>query len=106
LMSQYFHATPEQIRAAIAGHSEVKSVDLSNLSVPPTVLAMVPKSIARENAVIPIGEERGGLRIAMSNPSDFETMTKLQFILGRDILLAVAPEEQILAAIDRHYGRP
>jgi len=105
-MSQYFHATPELIRAAIAEHSEVKSVDLSNLSVPSTVLAMVPKSIARENSVIPIGEERGGLRIATSNPSDFETINKLQFILGRDILLAVAPEEQILAAIDRHYGRP
>ena len=105
-MSQYFHATPEQIRAAIAEHSEVKSVDLSNLTVPPTVLAMVPESTARENAVIPIGEEMGVLRIATSNPSDFETIAKLHFILGRDILLAVAPEEQILAAIDRHYGRP
>jgi type IV pilus assembly protein PilB len=105
-VSQFFLATPEQIRAAIAEHSEVKSVDLSNLTVPPAVLAMVPKPIARENAVIPIGEEKGVLRIATSNPSDFETIAKLQFILGRDILLAVAPEEQILAAIDRHYGRP
>jgi type IV pilus assembly protein PilB len=105
-MSQFFLATPEQIRAAIAKHGEVKSVDLSNLTVPPTVLALVPESIARENAVIPIGEEMGVLRIATSNPSDFETIARLHFILGRDILLAVAPEEQILAAIDRHYGRP
>jgi type IV pilus assembly protein PilB len=103
-MSQYFHATPEQIQAAIARHAVVESVDLSNLSIPPTVLAMVPESIARENAVIPIGEERGGLRIATSNPSDFDMITKLHFILGRDILLVVAPEEQIFAAIDRHYG--
>ena len=95
-MSQYFHATPEQIRAAIAEHSEVKSVDLSNLTVPPTVLAMVPKSIARENAVIPIGEEMGVLRIATSNPSDFETIAKLHFILGRDILLAVRPRSRFL----------
>jgi type IV pilus assembly protein PilB len=105
-MSQFFHATPEQIRAAIAEYSEVESVDLSNLTVPPTVLAMVPESTARENAVMPIGEEKGVLRIATSNPSDFEAISKLQFLLGRDVLLAVAPEEQILAAIDRHYGRP
>ena len=105
-MSKFFLATPEQIRAAIAKHAEVKSVDLSNLTVPPTVLALVPESIARENALIPIGEEMGVLRIATSDPSDFETIAKLHFILGRDILLAVAPEEQILAAIDRHYGRP
>jgi type IV pilus assembly protein PilB len=103
---RFFRATPEQIRAAIAAYSEVKSVDLSNLTVPPNVLAMVPESTARENAVMPIGEEKSVLRIATSDPSDFETIARLQFILGRDILLAAAPEEQILAAIDRHYGQP
>ena len=45
------------------------------------------------------------LQIVMSNPSDYETITKVQFILARDILLAVAPEEQIVAAINRHYGQ-
>jgi hypothetical protein len=51
---------------------------------------MVPESIARDSAVIPVGEENGTQRIATSDPSDFETISKLQFLLGRDILLAVA----------------
>ena len=84
----------------------MKSVNLSNMTIPPTIIEMVPESVARENVLIPIGAENGMLQIVMSNPSDYETMTKLQFILARDILLAVAPEEQILAALDRHYGRP
>ena len=54
---------------------------------------------------MPIGEENGVLQIVTSNPFDYETMTKVQFILARDIQLAVAPEEQIVFAIDRHYGQ-
>jgi hypothetical protein len=83
----------------------VKSVNLSDMTVPPTIIEMVPESIARENVLIPIGEENGVLQIVMSNPSDYETITKLQFILARDIQLAVAPEEQIVVAINRHYGQ-
>ena len=84
----------------------MKSVNLSNMTIPPTIIEMVPESVARENVLIPIGEENGMLQIVMSNPSDYETITKLQFILAGDILLAVAPEEQIVAAINRHYGQP
>jgi type IV pilus assembly protein PilB len=83
----------------------VKSVNLSDMTVPPTIIEMVPESVARENVLIPIGEENGVLQIVMSNPSDFETITKLQFILARDIQPAVAPEEQIVVAINRHYGQ-
>jgi type IV pilus assembly protein PilB len=86
-------------------YPEVKSVNLSDITVPPTIIEMVPESIARENVLIPIGEENGMLQIVMSNPFDHETITKLQFILARDIQLAVAPEEQIVVAINRHYGQ-
>jgi type IV pilus assembly protein PilB len=75
------------------------------MTVPPTIIEMVPESIARENVLIPIGEENGVLQIVMSNPYDYETILKLQFILARDIHLAMAPEEQIVAAINRHYGQ-
>jgi type II secretion system (T2SS) protein E len=83
----------------------VKSVNLSGMNVPPTIIEMVPESVARENVLMPIGEENGMLQIVMSNPYDLETITKLQFILARDIQLALAPEEQIVVAINRHYGQ-
>ena len=104
-MAKKSYSTLDQIRSAIAGHPGVKSVNLSNMTIPPTIIEMVPEAVARENVLIPIGEENGMLQIVMSNPSDYETITKLQFILARDILLAVAPEEQIVAAINRHYGQ-
>jgi type IV pilus assembly protein PilB len=86
-------------------YPEVKTVNLSGMTIPPSIIEMVPESIARENVLIPIGEENGILQIVMSNPFDLDTITKLQFILARDIQLAMAPEEQIVFAINRHYGQ-
>jgi RimJ/RimL family protein N-acetyltransferase len=105
LATRLVEMTQEQIMSAIVEHAEVKSVDLSNMTVSPTIIEMVPESVARENVLIPIAVENGALQIVMRNPLDFETISKLQFILARDIRLAVAPEEQIVAAINRHYGR-
>jgi type IV pilus assembly protein PilB len=80
-------------------------VDLSNLKIPPTILALMPESVARENVMIPIAEKNGVVQIAMSNPFDIETMQKVQFILARDIQPVLASAEQIVAALNRHYGQ-
>src|SRR5207245_11656740 len=61
--------------------------------------------VARENVVLPMAQENGALKIIMSDPSDFDTMQKLQFILNKDIHPALAPRKQILEAINRHYGQ-
>ena len=91
---RFFYLTPDQIKSAIAEHSRLKSVNLSDMNVPPTIIEMVPESVARENILIPIAEENGVLQIAISNPSDYETISKVQFILDRTIQPAAAPEEQ------------
>jgi type IV pilus assembly protein PilB len=84
----------------------VKSVDLSDMTIPPTIIAMLPESVARENVLIPIAEKNGTLQIAMRDPLDYDAILKVHFILARDIEPALAPEEQIVATINRHYGQP
>ena len=80
-------------------------VDLSNMNVPPTIIELLPESVERENVLIPIAEENGVLQIALSNPFDYETIQKVQFILAKTIQPVLAPAEQIVAAINRHYGQ-
>jgi type IV pilus assembly protein PilB len=41
----------------------------------------------------------------MSDPLDFETRDKLQFILNKNIEIALSPREMIQEAINRHYGQ-
>ncbi|HZT80686.1 MAG TPA: GspE/PulE family protein, partial [Gemmataceae bacterium] len=63
------------------------------------------ESVARENIVLPISQENGSLKIIMSDPTDFDTIQKLQFILNKDIQPVLAAREQIIEAINRHYGQ-
>jgi type IV pilus assembly protein PilB len=88
-----------------AEDSIMKSVNLSAMTIPQTIIEILPESVARENVLISIAEENGVLQIAMSNPLDYETLLKVQFILARDIEPALAPAEQVVAAINRHYGQ-
>ena len=69
------------------------------------MIELVPESVARENVVLPMSQDNGDLKIIISDPSDFDTLQKLQFILNKDITPVLAPREQIVEAINRHYGQ-
>ena len=79
-------------------------IDLTEVTIPPAVIELVPEPIARENFVIPLSLKKGILKIILSDPSDLDTVQKLQFILNLEIQPVFAPREQIIEAINRHYG--
>lgn len=95
---------PEIIRAMAEEHG-LEYVNLDDMVIPPSVVELVPESVARENAILPLAEEDGDLRVVVSDPDDFETFEKLRFILNRRIEVALSPRENILDAINRHYGQ-
>src|SRR5690349_25018829 len=63
------------------------------------------ESDARENGGLALGQDNGAPKSIMSDPADFDKMQKLQFILNKDIQPVLAPREQIVEAINRHYGQ-
>jgi type IV pilus assembly protein PilB len=102
---QLGYANGEQIAKALAKLHGYEYYDLNNVPIPPAVVELVPESVARENAVIPFSEENGALKVLVSDPQDFETFDKLQFILNRKIEIGVSTKESILEAINRNYGQ-
>jgi type IV pilus assembly protein PilB len=99
------YVTLEDIMQAQAEYHGVQYVNLSNVTIPPSVIELVPESVARENVVLPMAQENGNLKIITSDPEDYDTLQKLQFILNKDITPVLAPREQIVEAINRHYGQ-
>jgi type IV pilus assembly protein PilB len=99
------YATPDEVMRAIAEEHGLEFVDLSEAAIPPHVVELVPESVARENAILPLAEEEdGSLKVVVSDPLDFETLDKLRFILNRKVEIALAPRESIVDAISRNYG--
>ena len=82
-----------------------QTVDLGMLEIPPSVIELVPESVARENIVLPVEMDGESLVVAISDPMSFEVLDKLRFILNREISVVVAPDDAIQTAINRHYGQ-
>jgi len=99
------YATGEDVVRALAEFHGMKYIDLTGITIPESIIELVPEAVARENSVIPIGDEDNVLTVAVSDPFDLETIEKLRFILNRRIETVLAPEEAIQGAINRHYGQ-
>lgn len=99
------YATGEEITQAMAEEHNLDFIRLADITIPPSVIELVPESVARENSILPLHEEDGELKVVVSDPDDFETFEKLRFILNRRIEIALAPREAIQESINRHYGQ-
>lgn len=99
------YASAAEVMSAIAEFHSLQFIDLAEVTIPNAVIELVPESVARENVVLPMSQDNGTLKIIMSDPGDFDTLQKLQFILNKDIQPVLAAREQIIEAINRHYGQ-
>ena len=99
------YATQKEVMKALASHHHLDFVDLDDFDIADNVIELMPESVARENVVLPLDELDSRLKVAISDPSDVDTLEKLRFILNRDVRPVLATRSSILEAINRMYGQ-
>jgi type IV pilus assembly protein PilB len=82
---------------------DIPFIDLTDVTIPASVIDLVPEAVARENAILPLAYEDGAIKIVTADPTDFDTLQKLQFMLNKDLCPVRSFREQIVDAINRHY---
>ena len=92
------------VMRALAKAHRLPYIDVAAIDVPQSIVDRLPESVARENSIFPIEQEGDSLRIATRDPTDLDIQEKLRFILNSNVDLSVAPRDQIVEAINRHYG--
>ncbi|MDH3391178.1 MAG: ATPase, T2SS/T4P/T4SS family [Desulfobulbaceae bacterium] len=91
------------IAKTLASQLNLDFIHLRNLRIPNDVLSIIPASIATSSMVIPISKKNKKLVVAMANPLEQYVIDDLRFITGLDIGIAVAPESEVVSAIDKYY---
>jgi len=87
--------------AAEAGLDVVEHID----SVGEEAVAAVPKTLIHRLGVMPLSIDGQHLRVALADPFNFDAIDTLSKELKKfEIDPVVAPPEEIIAAIKRHYG--
>ena len=94
---------PEELLNLLAQQYGMEVMDLSGYDIPEEVISGFSGDYARYYRVIPVAKDDMLFTIAMGDPTNVETLDTLRYLLGTDIDAVIAPEEQILEAIEK-YG--
>ena len=72
--------------------------------IPVAICGLIPETLARENLIFPVGEDRETLRVAAVNHHDVGLADKLSFMIARPVRLVAASREEIQALFRAFYG--
>ena len=89
---------------AKAGYFGVELVKLSEMRLEDEVISSVPRHIAKRYRVVPVYRHGNSITIALSDPSDLDTIDSLHHLLKAEVIISVATEEDIEAALTKYYG--
>ncbi len=78
-------------------------VDLIEMDIPTATLEQIDASTARTYGAVAVRVENDLLYLALRNPLDTAAVDDLRFILGRDFIVVMAPDEQFDEVIEKYY---
>src|SRR3972149_3173149 len=93
-----------QVSQAIAEQLGMPVVNLSEMTIPSSVVEQVPETMANVYKVMPISFRDDVLTVAMAYPQNQLALDDLRNLLGFEVRGAVSNEREVMAAIERHYA--
>lgn len=88
----------------IANELGASMIDLSSYEPPAELIALIPAGMARLHGALPVNVDSEGLTICLVDPLNPQTLEDLRFALGKEIILAIAPDHIVEKKIDDAYG--
>ena len=94
----------DDVWPVVASELGAELVDLRNWTPPEQLLALVPAGTARLHGALPVNLTGDGLHLALVDPMNPQTIEDLRFALGRELVLAIAPDYLVEQKINECYG--
>jgi len=95
---------PEDVGQAKAAHFGYEFIRLSDMRLTDEVIATVRRDVAKRYRAVPVAKHGNSIAIAVSDPSDLDSIDNLQRSVQGEVEFRIATEEDIEAALNRYYG--
>jgi general secretion pathway protein E/type IV pilus assembly protein PilB len=95
---------PSAVTQAKATYFNAELVNLNDMRLPDDVVASIPRHVAKRYRVVPVYRHDGTIAVALSDPSDLDTIDALHHLLRLEVEPKVASDEEIEAALNKYYG--
>jgi hypothetical protein len=94
----------DDITGVMSRQYGVAAVDLSQITIDPALIRLIPAETAGKYNVIPVGRSGNTLTLAMTDPTNVFAMDDIKFRTGLNVEPVVASETAIQEAVKQHYG--
>ncbi|MHC4388467.1 MAG: GspE/PulE family protein, partial [Planctomycetota bacterium] len=98
------YITQAQLNEALALQVGIEKVDLTDVSVEPRIIALVPAELVSKYSVLPLWHEDGRLAVAMTNPFQPQVIEDLRVVTGHSVQRYYADPAQLENSILKFYG--
>jgi len=93
-----------ELISAVEEVARVRYVDCGTVTPEFEILNLIPRAMAARCCVLPLGLEGPSLILAMCEPQNLNVSEEVRFKTGKNISPRLAFRQEILDAIDKHYG--
>jgi len=90
-----------RIARAVAESMGLAFVDLGAIDIDPSAATLISVDLARRHACLPIKIQDDELVVALSDPANIFAIDDLRIVTGYEVRPVVAPESDLMQAIDR-----
>ncbi len=95
--------TAESLALALSIHLNLPFADLSQVTINPELIRIIPENVARRYQLIPVEITNGSLVVVMEDPTDITVLGELSALTGMNITPSVGVGMNIQSAIDLYY---
>ncbi len=95
--------TERQMMEILEFQLGVPHVQLNQFPIDPDVMHLVPKQVAYDLEVLPLGIRQKKLLVAMVDPMDYFAIEELRLLTGKQIEPRIAMKSELLQMINRYY---
>lgn len=91
------------LAAFLSKQIDIPCISLLHIDIPKKVLRKLTRAAAIDCQSIPVRIENEKLEVAMVDPTDIDTIVKLEEVSGMTVMPLIAPESSIQSMITRFY---
>ncbi len=92
------------VAQAKAAQFGAEFVNLALMRLPDDAIAAVPRHVAKRYNIVPVYKHGQTVTVALSDPSDLDTLDSLHHSLNMEVIPQVATPEDIEEALKKYYG--
>jgi len=94
----------KEVYGALAEQLGVPYVDLDSYVIDPRVVTLLPEKFCRQYQLVPIGEEKNALILAMANPVDVVAIDRVRLMTKKEVKPVMASPQDIEKVLNAYYG--